>query len=884
MTDRSILYRIRAALQGSFVAVAEEIQLLASYVGLFSGANNTEAALRLVDGTGLGARVRPFVGSYAAQSTNIDDWFGGRQRNRLRCTSNGGISPVIFTLPGTTALNTAFDTLAANNLEEILVFIIEYTGPSSAFLRIIPRPAPSPQIQATSSIIVRSGVAATVEISRTQGVISSYIFSAIAPIGEISGSDLDAIKLVRPADAVWDASTNGLLPSVGVVKGNAYLIVNAPSDGSGRFNEVMLSGDRAVWQGETFTSWSAEPHQWFVLSAHEVRRISALEQDFLNNVVESPVSDRNTVIRGAIYADEANEIRLKIYPTAEDYTPADLNTTGDIDAYTDPTTQTGRLAIRLPGLLSANVDILPRLYVYVEHNSTFTRVFNMADDFTHQGDFTTESDYLSNENINYVANDILRVYVGTIVERFRVNNFDVTEEDLVDEVQRKLNRTDSGGSFDQQRIATLESKVGALFPLTPDVDKLTSFADIYTPDVSVATVSITSGYSLLADYRGSGDRYESTGVTYDDTGTNVVLYSGLTENLHRFFGFKVSAPANQVVMWLLDGATRIPYIDITSAGNIRINSYRDVTTDGVPVSDQLHFLTLTSGDTLLQIATNSVSTFTITPFPAGATDTSRRMSFFLDIYIGGQDTEGEGGVEISLPADNTAQVAQELQRTVYLGPLHGNRTVSVTISYTLRVSGSDLLIDFRLVAADPDVTVRIDSTAVYLSYTPAATTSRVDNFVNFESLTGVYIFTGPTDFIISFQPQQGFQNAVGGAVDTAGAVTLFNDINVPIPPHDFASVEIPDTIEFRTALPDHFLRHNDIGALLPRRGTRWVYGLALLQSVTEQSIEAVPHITTGTAVPAIIPNKVGDIFVKTTAPKTIYIATGTASTGDWTEV
>ena len=408
--------------------------------GVVSGSANLQVALNRLDGTGVGAAIFRFTGSYAAQSSNMSEWFGNRQVVRMRCTDNAGQLPVTFTLAGTTALNTAFDALVASGLPEVLRLIIEYTGPSTTFVRVIPRSSPSPQIQGVSSVIVRSGSFVTMEITRQSGTLSSYIHADGGAIGDTTGGTLDALKLISPSTAVWDASTNGSLPTTGVVKGNAYNVVNAPADGSGRFGEVMQTDDWVVWDGDTFTSWSAEPHLWFVLPAHDVRRISALEQDFLTDVrVTTPVTDRNTVIRGANYADTAGEIRLKVYPTVGDYSAADLNTTGDIDEYTDPTTQTGILAVRLTGELSTLATVLPTLYVYSEDSGgNFTRLFNLDRDFSYQGDFSGESDYTSDTNFTYEANTTLRIYVGAVEDRYNIDSLDVDRDNLTGDVQRQL--------------------------------------------------------------------------------------------------------------------------------------------------------------------------------------------------------------------------------------------------------------------------------------------------------------------------------------------------------------------------------------------------------------------------------------------------------------
>lgn len=489
MADRHILYRIRAALQGGKVAVAQEVELEQTYPGVLTGVTDVESGLRRLDGTGVGASIFTFTGSYSAQASNISEWFGDRQQTRLRCTDNGGISPVIFTLPGATALNTAFDDLVNLGLPEVLRFVIEYTGPNTTFLRAIPRPGVgNPVISGTSAIIVRTGIAATVEVTRTNSVLSDYVFQSIGVISDTAGGTLNSIKLINPSTQIWDASSTGVLPSSDVVKGNAYRVANAPSDGSGRFGEVMQNLDWVVWNGETFTSWASEPHAWFVLPAHDVRRLTALGQEFTNDIETTPVSDRNSVIRGTNYADSVAEIRMKIYPTADDYDAADLNTTGDIDEYSDPANQTGKLAIRLPGTQASIADTLPTLYVFSEDGSSnFVKIFNLSRDFAHQGDFGAESDYLSIDDISYEAGTTLRIYISEDIDRFTAQNLDIFENNLSDSLQGRINRREAWSS------------IADVF-----------FSGAVVRDVHVADrVDYTEGYSHGVDWR---DMAESTTI------------------------------------------------------------------------------------------------------------------------------------------------------------------------------------------------------------------------------------------------------------------------------------------------------------------------------------------------------------------------------------
>lgn len=839
MADRSILYRLLPGLQGGKVTTAAAVQLESSFAGVVSGATDVEVGIQRIDGTGVGSQIRTFTGNFSAESSNIAEWFGNRQQTRLRCTSNGGISPVTFTLPGTTALTTAFDTLQSLGIPEALRFIIEYTGPSNAFLRVVPRTSPSPQIGGVTSAVVRTGTFATFEITRTSGTINNYVFQDQAAIGDTGGGTLDAIKLINPTSQVWDASANGPLPDVAtVVKGNAYKVVNAPTDGSGRFGEVMENDDWIVVEAETFTSWSQTPLQWFVLPAHEVRRISALAEDFLTDVsVTTPVTDRNSVVRGANYADTAAELRLKMYADESGYSAADLNTTGDIDEYTNPSDITGILAIRLDRTSTNLTTPLTDLYVYTENsNGTFSLIGNMARDFAFRGDFGGESDYTSIENVVYTTGQTIRIYIGEALDRYSAPNLDIGYTNLDPQVQQMLSRQGTGGVNDEHRIDSLESKVAALFPLTPDVSDLTNIAGIFTPAQTSQIVDVTNGYSLMADYRGDATRYEQAGVTYDNTGANVVRYSGLTNSLQRAFGFKVTAPSNKTLLSLVDGSTLIPYVDMTATGNFRVNNYQFATEPGTNITNEVHFLTRTAGVERLDPNEATVSTFTITPFPAGSTGRSRTIQIDLESYDENGNPRQSGHLaSITLPADNTAQARTELTEPV---PITFGNVPNVVISYELRVSGSDLLIDFRLVRSEsPQITaIRLTNVATLLDYTSASTTSRTDRWIAFSDEGGTYTFTGEAELLISFQPfyDGNITEIVGVVRESDGTVVQLNDDRSLLP--DVSTVEIPDDIDFRTFLADHYFRHLDLANLIPRTNTQWVYGLALLRDISEFTV------------------------------------------------
>lgn len=399
------------------------------------------------------------------------------------------------------------------------------------------------------------------------------------------------------------------------------------------------------------------------------------------------------------------------------------------------------------------------------------------------------------------------------------------------------------------RVSTLETKMDGLYPLTTDVADLTEWADIYDPERASSTVEISRGYSLLADFRGAGDRYESSGVTYDDTGVDVVRYTGLTSDLHRAFGFKVTAAANQTLLWLVDGSGLIPFIDMTSAGNFRINNYTPEHAGSEEVSNRLTFLTRSAGTQLVTTAGGSVSTFTIPDYPASATNTSRTVEFDVDVYLNGTNTGAGGGIFLDTPNENEAQAKRTLTHQFNLGPLHGNATPTLTFGYEFRISGADLLLDMTLETAPSGYSVDFGQAELLENFTAATTVSRVDDWEIFQDGLGDYTFSGEQEFLVAFQPFEtlGTMDAVSAAVGT-GSITELNDRRTIIPETEFSSVEIPDTIEFRTFESDHFFRHADLSHLLTNRAVKWAYGLARLRSITDHAVSEAIDLASGTTV------------------------------------
>lgn len=479
-------------------------------------------------------------------------------------------------------------------------------------------------------------------------------------------------------------------------------------------------------------------------------------------------------------------------------------------------------------------------------------------------------------------------------------------------------------------ISSLETKVNNLFPLTPDVAALINWANIYDPIHGAATVDITDGYRLIADHRSSTQRYESQGVTFG-TGTNVITYTGLTDNLHRTFGFAipqsntvtltgnsgtatinvngtgyevtfstnlavtasnfvtthatalntagvtvtssgaalnfvstdpsitytisdaVNATGNlagtaaitpltgKVLLWIVDGATNIPFIDITSAGVIRINSFTPAETTAQVVSNQVHFLRKDAGSPATVSQGSGNQRFTLPNFPTGSTDRSRTLQISLEIFVNGQDTLA-GGFDpvVDIPATNTAEPLDTVVHDFNLGST-GNRRVRITTGYEFIVDGDDLDVRLTVVSAPSDVSVNYEgSTAAFLNYTAQTTRARIDNFQDHTVGTGSgdYTFTGQQEFILSMRPtiggdgeQTGYLEAVPAAVGPDNIIRQLNDVLIRIPTPLWNSIQVADDIGFKTFVSDHYFVHSEVSGLLVHRRERWAYGLARLQTI-----------------------------------------------------
>ena len=479
------------------------------------------------------------------------------------------------------------------------------------------------------------------------------------------------------------------------------------------------------------------------------------------------------------------------------------------------------------------------------------------------------------------------VFVGTTNTITEINPSSLVKIDRTNVEANFLTHIENpNGTTDESvRLLAVENKVSVLYPLAPDVDALTEWGDIYEPERAQQEVVLTTGYDLVADYRGpttGTERYESTGVTYSDAGTNVVTYTGLSESLQRGFGFKVNAPANQTLMWLVDGSDRIPFIDMTAAGNYRVNNYTQATTASTPTTETTFIAPGAGTDGVIATGGGNNAIFIIPDYPTGATVTSRSASVEFDVLLNGVDSLAGHFETFDIPETPTAQ--DRIQRTfsIYLGPQYGNRSVNVTIDYRFTVpSPSEFRMIFTLQVAPSDVTIRVQDVAITRTYTPASTTTRTDNFVILQDGSGDYTFTGENELLMVFHPisQTNIMEVVPVAVDSTGSIDELNDRNVPVPVHGFDDVEIPDTtalanFEFRTFRADHYLIHRDLSSLLGDRALQWVYGLARLRTVaTIHAVNEAIDLASGSTLNGVALATASGPLV----PNIVYQATGTGT-------
>lgn len=411
-------------------------------------------------------------------------------------------------------------------------------------------------------------------------------------------------------------------------------------------------------------------------------------------------------------------------------------------------------------------------------------------------------------------------------------------------------RPSSSSAGNPTNETELENKINTLYPLSTYVTRLSDWGSIYQPEQTVGNVAIVPGYSLIADFRTTSDRFESAGVTYT-AGTGVSDYSGLTDNFQRGFGFKVTAPSDKVLLSLVEGLEVIPFVDVTATGNIRANNFTLAVTAGTPVTNEYTNLPLASGTaTLTPTDPLPVAVYNIPDFPVGATESTQTIDLDINILVNGVNTGAGGNIDFEIPVIEQTQGRVDTEHNFQLGFNYNNRAVTVTIGHELTLTGNDYRLNLTRRSGPADVSIFIAGVSLFRSYTPASTTTRTDDWKVFQNAGGDYVFSGEQEFIISFQPHnsEGVIEVVMASVGASGEITEMNDIAIGEPGVNFDEVQVPDDIEFRTFLPNHFLRHADLSNLLRSRSIKWAYSLARLNEITEHTVTAPIDLAAGSTI------------------------------------
>lgn len=681
------------------------------------------------------------------------------------------------------------------------------------------------------------------------------------PLKFLTQADENGIQRLVQADI---SSTTAFQQSLEGITINAGDGITASVSNSNAFGTSIGKGDVLFARVNNPTQDITNTTDWLRLEGDDSYSVTLSEHMLLNSI-----NEQDTPVR---IVDSGTETTITFYLLSTQASVDGDLTGGQTGSFTQTTdNRRAYLYVRVPSLYTSSQGV-DNLYVEVtDPNGTVVSfqqlsTYKERDDLLVGGDDVYESDATGQSpatSIGYTANQIVRLWRVRLSREWYLNPgiFDFVRgiEDasipiakLGTNTQTLLRTLQEHAIDDEQLLQSVSSKVDTLFPLSTDVTILTDWADIYDPSRASEVVTIVPGYSLLADFRGTSasDHYESAGVTYT-AGTNVSQYSGLTDDLHRSFGFRVSAAANQTLLSIGTGANAIPFIDITSGGNLRANNYTPARTQDEEVSNRVNLVrTPTTGSGTIAVG-GAVSTYTAPGYPANTSNQSRTVGVDLGVLVSGSDTGAGGDIDFDIPDILVAQAKQTIDHTFNLGPLHGNRRPTCTIGYEVRVSGSDLLLDLSLEQADSDITLRINNVDFIQSYTATTTIARVDNFENFSDAGGDFTFSGDHEFLFAFHPyqDQGTMLVVPVAINTStGATTQLNDIRVPIPSPGFDEVEAPDTIEFRTFLPNHFLNHSDLVTLLGDRTTKWAYALARLEETTGHAVTETIDLTAGSTI------------------------------------
>ena len=651
--------------------------------------------------------------------------------------------------------------------------------------------------------------------------------------------------------AAFQQSLNGLTI-------NAGESVIASTSNANAFGTSVGRGDALFAKVNNPTQDITNTSDWLRLEGDDSYSITLSERNWINTLNEDDVAVR--------VADVSDTVTVTFYLLNTAATVDGDLTGGSTGSFHQTTDQrNGILYVRLSPTYVSNFG-KDNIYVEVTDPGGVVSTYVALSTFTERTDLLTAGDdvfesagFPQGTSINYAAGQTIRLWQTRLSrEWYFTAAFDVLRGlpdytipiTKLDPATQALIRDSAA-----VQLQALENQLQVLRPLAVDVNILTDWADIYDPAQASETVRIVDRYSLLADFRGTlaTEHYESAGVTYTD-GTDVIDYSGLTDGLFRSIGFEVSGASNLTTVSLGNGGSVATFFDITSGGNVRVNDATPARTNTEVISDHYVPGVLDTGTGVIAVG-GAASTYNIPTYPSDTDEATRTISIDVDVLVNGVDTLAGGFITedngLSIPNDETAQAKQTANHAFQLGPLHGNRTVNITIGFEYRKVGADFLLDLTLESAPSDVTLSIRNVETFQTYTATSVIARADNWRVFQDSGGNFTFSGEHEFLFEIVPLPGDDTRieiVGAAISASGTTTQFNNIVMSLPPEGFDEIQIPDTIEFRTFKTDHYITHTGLVGFLQNRAVQWVYELARLETVTGHAITEAVDLNSGSTI------------------------------------
>ena len=269
-------------------------------IGILAPATTVEAALDLLDATGVGAAPRTFKGSFISTyglNGSQGQWYGGRQNVVMegeRGQSNGNYT---YDLPGISELTSMFDDMASRNVPEIYTLTVGYLGGSvSAINRnsmTVRAANVSPGFDRNEiPVTIAQGSSVTFRIMRIGGVLTNWDRLGVTPATDPVATFGEMVFV----SSGWNNSNSSFLPNSSMVqKGYAFPVFGSnPNDGTlrqglldaGVSDRSIYDGDYVVWTADAFTSW-VDGDNWFVLDRNSVNRLTREATNFLAQTSET---------------------------------------------------------------------------------------------------------------------------------------------------------------------------------------------------------------------------------------------------------------------------------------------------------------------------------------------------------------------------------------------------------------------------------------------------------------------------------------------------------------------------------------------------------------------------------------------------------------------